>query len=383
MAAPEPAELREHLAHCGACAREAGRLRAAEAALRAVAREAAPEDLLADFHRRLRSEAGRRRAPAWGKWLPWASAGALATAAAAAVLLWVGPLGNHALQSTRDEEAEQQSVQQMITPPPAGEVASPLADAEAKKASRNSVGGSGRAPVARTQKPAAAPPAAEKKASAAPPAVQNNRRKAVVEAEAESAGPGKGPARLRKPTDAKIAAAPPAKPATTATASLNPQPAARALGGRREIAAAKRRQSPAATDASPVVLAALRRPVTVALQDAPLSRAVERLSLAADVSIRLQPANQDGKAMLQARQAPLWLALEQIARQNGLVIAPDGNELILRRPARRAKHLAAAWSGPLAPLRAAEFAPAVADVRLSGLKKARPAPPTGAPAERN
>ncbi|MBI3911784.1 MAG: zf-HC2 domain-containing protein [Armatimonadetes bacterium] len=85
---------------------------------------------------------------------------------------------------------------------------------------------------------------------------------------------------------------------------------------------------------SPALLAALQRPVTVVFRQEPLRAVARQLVEAADVPVHVE-APPEARVSLQARDAPLWFALEKMAEQTGAVIEPAGNGVALRVTAPR------------------------------------------------
>jgi hypothetical protein len=78
-------------------------------------------------------------------------------------------------------------------------------------------------------------------------------------------------------------------------------------------------------------ISALQRPVTVELRDSPVRQAAQTLSQASGISISVDkdiPA--DKRLTVVAQRVPLATVLDTIARQTGLLIAPEGNGVLLK-----------------------------------------------------
>jgi hypothetical protein len=119
--------------------------------------------------------------------------------------------------------------------------------------------------------------------------------------------------------------------------SLKPQPALDVDVGR------QRERSP--------LVPALRRPVDAQLQDATLQQAAQALSQAARLPIRVdRAAATDKRLTLDARGVPLGAVLEAIAAQTELMIAPDGQGIIVKSwPALEINGQKQIFTGPRAP----------------------------------
>jgi hypothetical protein len=85
---------------------------------------------------------------------------------------------------------------------------------------------------------------------------------------------------------------------------------------------------------SPAVLNALQRPVEITGSATQVGEIVEQLSVAADVVLRIDPKFAAKNITVTDSNAPLWLVLEDVARQGSLEIYPSENGLVLQRISR-------------------------------------------------
>ncbi len=78
-------------------------------------------------------------------------------------------------------------------------------------------------------------------------------------------------------------------------------------------------------------IAALRRPVTVQLRDAPVRQAAQVMSQASGVTVDVEKGvPSDKRLTVVAQDVPLATVLDTVARQTGLEIAPEGNGVLLK-----------------------------------------------------
>ena len=367
LSAADAARVEAHLSACLECGAERESLRSAETAMRDVAWEPAPDGMLADFHRRLAGERSAQPQFRWPAWLRWGTAGALATAAAAAVVIWINPLAPPTATSV------------------AGGAGTKMAAAPSAEAMNDAAGAAPRASESMAaEKQLEMEAGSDLETTSVPLPGRRAAVSADRDAEAGAAGkalaltPPSPPAEKRDNSLAGGFGLTPAPPGPSADISpaggvggaVAPEPKRkdRRRGGRVTVAAAAGLEvgttlAVAATkpadeteeDFSPVAISALRRPVTLVLEGTPLRSALRQLTVTADVAIHLQPSDAEGMVTLQSRNGPLWLALEEVARQNRLTISIQEHGFLLSRPTGPSGQAVSLWSPQLKLRRAAEF----------------------------
>src|SRR5713101_2607394 len=78
-------------------------------------------------------------------------------------------------------------------------------------------------------------------------------------------------------------------------------------------------------------LSLLRRPVSVELRDSPVRQAVQTLSQASGITINVdKDVPTDKRLTVLAQGVPMATVLDTMARQTGLLIAPEGNGVLLK-----------------------------------------------------
>ena len=114
-------------------------------------------------------------------------------------------------------------------------------------------------------------------------------------------------------------------------------------------------------DVSPALVTAMSRTVTLRQSQDNLDAALRRLAEQADVPVVAPPAAASFAVMVDYESQPVWMALEDLARQAELTIYPVDNQLVLREIVRPAQGPRGAPGQVAAPVfRAAVPAPASA-----------------------
>jgi hypothetical protein len=403
-------ELEAHLAGCPQCRLQWDALRSAEIALRSPKPVAAPESLLVEFRQRLAAEADAppRRAPAersrnpWG-WLWPVGSLAAAGAAAAAVMLFnvqVSPTPTErqpapaAAAQRGDRPANSESAS--ATPPATNRLAD-LHQLATKATPSTSSDTLGRAPGV-SDSTLAFKNVDDRLAA----------QKSSLSTLAEKSKPAGGDASVAtdfgfhlRATPTVRPASPPAREKVAANLYRTPNSSQWSIASNGSVAAAGENNSrglklsqanteeryfvnaqqgqvlygtdaaqtaafltsqntnltyaqvsleplPAELNVSTAILTALQRPVEVELANAPVQAVADQLAYSADVVLRVDPTVALKYVTVREEGTPLWLVLQDVAKQSELEVVPQDNALYLRRIATRVD-LDAAAAAPAPP----------------------------------
>lgn len=361
--------LETHLESCPRCRREWEVLRAADVALRAPRPVRAPEGMLAEFRQRVAQEEAHRElrhAPRHTPW-PWfwPVASFAAAGAAAAVVI-----GFNLLPS-------QETVQSPV-PAPRPEVM-----AKSGRGRAPEISGSGpalpapvepRVPKVRAgadRRPGPGNPAGAAIAKAAPPVIRtpvfpdaaagaqpapvsprmaagerrrnlpgNSTRLFLEAGPAAATAPGSSGgarerARFTQPEREVPRIAADHGPLLAGRGPEGPATGPVALG--LEVQEVQSALLPPEFNVSPAVLTALRRDVEVKVETTPVREALKQITEAADVVVRVDDSVQPLRVTVEQEGAPLWVALQSVARQGRLQIVAEENQLVLRPAAKEEK----------------------------------------------
>lgn len=307
------AELDQHLHACPQCRGQWEVLRQAESALRVPRPAPAPDGMLLEFRRRLAAEPAPAPRPSFWTWV--FPVGSLAAAGAAAAVMIA--MGVHVTTPTS------KTVNLPGVPGPQAKAPAPPIEQHFYDLTEKSV-------AASPARPSAQPDTAAKKRPAARRIRPEEPRTRMAKADDRVTSLSLARPDVYRHTDR---AAGGGSLETVRESLVTGHPAPPFAGGRALVAFSRdayTADSPE-VNVSPAVLTALNRTVEVAARSASVQQVAQQLALEADVQLQVDPSAAQLRVSVTEDQAPLWKALESVAKQQRLEIVPVENHLVLMR----------------------------------------------------